>query len=316
MVRFEESIGIMASIKDLRIAIEKGVNITSLLKEDSALTTNTDDIIELAYDLQAGSYIRFAEENKIRLDAVTAEMRKLASGYIAKGDSLLDCGAGELTTLSFFLRGIERVSSIHAFDISHSRVRLGKDFANKHMSQEHLDNLHLFVAEIGNIPMADRSIDVVMTSHALEPNHGREEDLISELARIASKYVILFEPSYEHNNDRGRARMEELGYVRDLPGVIKRLGLSLVSESLLSSPLNPQNPTCCYVIKIEDSAEEFINGEHMRTGYICPNSSEFLEKRVDHFWSHGGGYAYPLIDGIPILRKRYGVLKTKSCDAS
>ena len=301
----------MKSIKDLKRAVERGVNITSLLKQQSGLEINTNEIIEIAYDLQSGSYIEFAETNKSRLSSVASEMQRLASQYISIGDSLLDCGTGELTTLSFFLKGIGAIKSIFAFDISHSRVRVGLEFAARYMTKSHFDSLSVFVAEIGSIPLPDNSIDVVVTSHALEPNHGRERDLISELSRVARKYVILFEPSYEKNSDEGKARMENLGYVRGIPHIIKSLGLKLVSEDLLDSPLNALNPTCCYVIRIEDVAHRLLEDKNVGSDFICLKSGEVLERRADHLWSQEGGYAYPLIDGIPVLRKQHSILKTR-----
>ena len=306
----------MASINDLRIALEKGVNITSLLKKESGSEENTNKIIELSYDLQAGSYVEYAEMNRVKLSAVTSEMQGLASKYISDGDSLLDCGTGELTTLTFFLEGIGALKDIYAFDISHSRVRVGIDFATRYMTREHLDNLHVFVAEIDSIPLPNSSIDIVMTNHALEPNHGREKVLISELTRVARKYVILFEPSYESNSAEGKARMEDLGYVRDIPRVVKDLGLELVYQNLLVSPLNAQNPTCCYVIRVEDDAEKSLRVQDVCAGYICLKSGQVLEKHGDHLWSQEGGYAYPLVDGIPILRERHSIVKTMGYSAS
>ena len=301
----------MLDIKSLRVAMREKKNITSLLRDSLGVKTNSNEIIEIAYDLQAGSYAEFAIANQRILEDIAQKMGAIASDYISAGDTLLDCGAGELTTLSFLVNELADLSQIYAFDISHSRIRTGVTFAESYMHRDRLDSLEVFIAEMGNIPMRDKSIDIVMCNHAVEPNHGREQELIAELARVARRYVIMFEPSYEKNSEQGKRRMEELGYVRGIPNVIRDLGLDLVREELLKSPLNALNPTCCYVIKVGNdvSCEPSCGYEDLQ--YICPRSGEVLEKRVDHMWSYEGGYAYPIVDGIPILRKSHSILKTK-----
>jgi hypothetical protein len=42
------------------------------------------------------------------------------------------------------------------------------------------ENLGLFLADKAELPLADSTLDVVFTSHALEPNHGREYLLLKE----------------------------------------------------------------------------------------------------------------------------------------
>ena len=78
------------------------------------------------------------------------------------------------------------------------------------------ESLSLFVADMALLPLADSSVDVVFTSHALEPNHGREEQLLKELLRVARRHLLLFEPSWENADQAVRDRMVQHGYVRDL----------------------------------------------------------------------------------------------------
>lgn len=51
------------------------------------------------------------------------------------------------------------------------------------------------------MPLKDNSIDIVYTSHSIEPNGGREEEALEELYRVANKYLILLEPDYELANE-------------------------------------------------------------------------------------------------------------------
>ena len=73
-----------------------------------------------------------------------------------------------------------------------------------------------FVGNMFHIPFADNSIDIVYTSHSMEPNGGREKEAMAELYRVAGKYLVLLEPSYELATDDGKQRMDRLGYVKGM----------------------------------------------------------------------------------------------------
>ena len=53
----------------VRQAYSRGENVTSLLRRQLGLEFNTEQIIEIAYDLQAGSYIEF-----LKYDARTSDL--------------------------------------------------------------------------------------------------------------------------------------------------------------------------------------------------------------------------------------------------
>jgi ubiquinone/menaquinone biosynthesis C-methylase UbiE len=83
-------------------------------------------------------------------------------------------------------------------------------------------NLTTFVADMAKLPLVDRSVDGVFASHALEPNHGRESELLAELLRVARRKLLLFEPSWEYANQATRSRMKKHGYVRDFLRILLR----------------------------------------------------------------------------------------------
>ena len=87
-----------------------------------------------------------------------------------------------------------------------------------------------FVGEMSGIPLPDNSIDVVMTSHALEPNHRREAQLLGELLRVSQRGLLLFEPSYELGDDAQRANMDQHGYVRSLGDHCRELGVDVAAH--------------------------------------------------------------------------------------
>ena len=86
-----------------KVAYQKNENITDVLKAHFNLTQNTDEIIEIAYELQTGTYIDFYNDNKIIMENYTEELTSLVDPHIDTGDVILDVGSGELTTIPVLL---------------------------------------------------------------------------------------------------------------------------------------------------------------------------------------------------------------------
>jgi hypothetical protein len=292
------------NINELRRAYAEGENITRLLSEKKP-GIERQEVIEIAYDIQSRSYTKDALANPERLKRYALEINELCKDFIVENDSILDCGAGELTTLSALSQHLPEYTRLLACDISLSRQHVGRRFAERVMRGDLALALELFVADMGTMPLADRSVDVVFTSHALEPNHGREANLLKELLRIARRHLILFEPSWEHASEGVQARMEEHGYVRDLPRHIEEAGGSLVSVKPLPHPLNPMNPTYCYIVEVANKGRRQENPAYP---FQCPRSGFPLHQRSNYWWSMEGGWAYPVIEGISCLRTKHGVL--------
>ena len=287
------------NLNQLRQAYGRGENITQLLTRSNP-DVDRSEVIEVAYDLQAGSYTRSAFENPDRLNCYSREIYELSKSFLAEYDQVLDCGAGELTTLSALSNFLPHSCHLLACDISLSRLRVGRRFAERMMYCDQAESLSLFVADMALLPLADSSVDVVFTSHALEPNHGREEQLLKELLRVARRHLLLFEPSWENADQAVRDRMVQHGYVRDLPLHIQSAGGRLVSVEPLPNPINPMNPTYCYVVEPIDEVRKtsFVNQT-----FQCPRSGFALQKHQSYWWSQEGGWAYPEIDGIACLRE-------------
>jgi len=292
------------SINDLRQAYEKGENITQLLAASQPELIR-QDIIEIAYDIQSGSYTRGAISNPARLKNYAREIYALCKPYLAEHDVVLDCGAGELTTLSALSQHLPAQCKLLACDISLSRLRVGRRFAEREMRGDLAIDLTLFVADMARLPLPDSSVDVVLTIHALEPNHGREHELLQELLRIARRQLLLFEPSWENGDELVRARMEQHGYVRDLPKHIQAAGGRLSAVEPLPNPLNTLNPTYCYVVEPTNKESQPSFANH---SFQCPLSGRSLKKHPGYWWSQEGGWAYPEIDGIACLRDKHAVL--------
>jgi uncharacterized protein YbaR (Trm112 family) len=127
---------------------------------------------------------------------------------------------------------------------------------------------------------------------------------MGEILRVARRYAVLFEPSYELNSAEGRARMEKLGYVRGLEATATGLGAKVLDVVPLTNIANPINPTAAFILEPPSSAA--------RRGNVLmfsdPGSSSPLVKRDSYYFSPERGVAYPIIEGIPILRSSAAVL--------
>lgn len=238
----------MKSLRDLgEHAFREGRNVTAALREHLGTDRNTPEAIEIAYDLQAGSYVKSAEEQSAFMQAYARQLADLLGPHLESGDTLLDAGTGELTTLTHLILALKTpLSLVYACDISERRLEVGRHYAARHgVAAE------TFRAELAAIPLPDKSVDIVTTNHAIEPNGGREVEILRELLRIARRKLILFEPCYELATDEGKARMRQHGYVRDLRGHVEELGARVESLAPLQIVNNPLNPTACLVVACE-----------------------------------------------------------------
>ena len=206
---------------------------------------------------------------------------------------------GEGTTLSFVLRALApRSIAAHGFDLSWSRIATCRDW----LSAEGSADCTLSVASLLHQPYADNSFDLVYTSHTVEPNGGREAEVLRELYRVSSRYLVLLEPGYELASDEARARMERLGYCRNLPGVATDLGMKVVRHELFAHSVNPLNPTALTIIAKEPSAATAT------PRFACPQFGDPLHPKAGAFFSSASLRAYPMLGGIPCLRPQDGVV--------
>jgi ubiquinone/menaquinone biosynthesis C-methylase UbiE/uncharacterized protein YbaR (Trm112 family) len=293
---------------DLRPALEaiaRDENVTAVLRKSLGESGNTPEIIEIAYDLQAGSYVDLVRKNSEDWYSFTGELARILGSCLSEGDSVLEAGTGEMTTLAGVANACyEKAGGLYACDISWSRIRKGRGFVEATMRGDLQPRLDAFVADMFHLPFRDKSIDVIWTSHALEPNGGREREIIKELFRVARKQVVLFEPSYENNSEEGRARMSSLGYIRGLPQAIVDMGGRLETVEPISAVSNPLNPTFAYIVRVPVS--EVALGED--EAWACPSTGLPMQRRDDCFWSCESRLAYPIIQGIPVLRPSAAVL--------
>ena len=103
-----------------------------------------------------------------------------------------------------------------------------------------------------DIPLSDNSIDVVFSSHSLEPNGGNEERLMRECYRVARKAVLFIEPIYELASKEAKRRMRKHCYISGILNIAKRNNYEIVDYKLLENVdnyINPLNPTGILALK-------------------------------------------------------------------
>jgi ubiquinone/menaquinone biosynthesis C-methylase UbiE len=185
-----------SKVNTLKEMYEEGINITKHLQDRDGY--NSEEAIEIAYDLQAGSYIDNLNDNEDRIKRYWNEVAKILSSIVGKQERILDCGCGELTTLCGLTeRNVFGESEqVYAFDISFSRVNVGKNYISRRSVSSELE-VCLCVGSMLSIPFMESSMDVIYTTHALEPNRGNESEILKEIFRVARRKVVLFEPAYE-----------------------------------------------------------------------------------------------------------------------
>lgn len=276
----------------------KNENIIQYLKNLDDRDFNTIEDILISYDFQAGSYIKnFYENMEIKNEYcsfIANEISKL--GYF---DSILEVGVGEATTLVKLLSFLKsNPNQILGFDLSWSRLKFAKSF----LKEFNFDAVKLFTANLFEIPLLDNSIDIVYTSHSIEPNGGEEEFALKELYRITNKYLILLEPSYELANEQAKIRMKQHGYITNLYSTIKKLDYKIIEYRLLDFSVNPLNPTALIILEKNNTS---LKNE---VDLVCPISKTKLEKYDQIMYSDKSFLSYPIIQDIPCLLKENAIL--------
>ncbi len=294
-----EKLKILDRIKEL---YGKGDNIINYLRELNESDENTLEDILISYDFQAGTYSKTAVE---KIDIRKAYCKSLAEIIDNLGDyqSIMEVGVGEATTLAYTLQVLKnKPKKVFGFDISWSRIK----YANKFLEQQGLkddEKIKLCTGDLFQSPFQDSSIDIVYTSHSLEPNGGREEEALKELLRITNQYLVLLEPAFELADVNAKERMLRHGYVTKLHETAQNLGCNILDYRLFHPTPNPLNPTGVMIIKKENSRK-------IDPVFACPNTKTALKNAKGAYFSEKSLLAYPVLDGIPCLLPQNAIVAT------
>ncbi|AUZ85998.1 hypothetical protein CDW43_05430 [Methylophaga nitratireducenticrescens] len=287
-------------IRGMRAAYANGENAMEYARNFINRSENLTISTLIAYDLQAGNYVDHARSHTEERAKWCKQLAKILSPFLTEQSSVLEVGCGEATTLSGVLNFLEnKPKMVKGLDISWSRCAHGRNWLEEnHVSAE------LFVADLFQIPMEDSSVDVVYTSHSLEPNGGNEEAALKELLRVSRRAVILVEPLYELADSTAQARMREHGYVRGLKETAERLGAKVTDYRLLDYSGNPLNPSG--LIKLEKQHVESPDEEVFK--WRCPLTHSKLISSEHGYYSPDVGVVYPVLAGIPLLMQKHAII--------
>lgn len=282
----------------MREAFARGENAMEFARTTIGQGKNLTAATLIAYDLQAGAYIKHAQSDPASKQRWCEQLAGLVAPYLSDNGSLLEVGCGEATTLAGVLEALPaKPHTALGFDISWSRCAHGLQWLDSKAQ-----TAQLFVANLFHIPLADNSVDVVYTSHSLEPNGGQERAALKELYRVARRAVVLIEPIFELAGPEARERMTHHGYVTNLKGVATSLGYEVSDYRLLDFYMNPLNPSGVLCLKKDASAD---------TGpaaWRCPLTHTPLAPGNEAYASAATGLVYPALGGIPLLCRENAVL--------
>jgi ubiquinone/menaquinone biosynthesis C-methylase UbiE len=275
---------------DLRQEFLRGGNLTQFL-EKVGIEIDAN-LIEFIYDLQAGSYTTWGEKNPGFLERHVSEIAKILEKYVAKGCTFLDAGIGEGTSLIPLMEKLEADVTFYGVDISYSRLSWAK-----HQAEMKKKRLNLAVGELSNLPIQDNSIDCVLTVHSIEPNGGRELEIVSELARVSRKNLILIEPDWDKAQNNQRQRMRNLGYITSLRPIFGLLNLKIIDEISITN-VNEENKATAFVLEKNNLPETDVFEPGV---FVDPIYRESLHEYGTGLRSEFGLW-FPILNGIPFLR--------------
>jgi hypothetical protein len=288
--------------REIRALYDRGENVTRWIQSKEGTDRNSTTAILYSYDAQAGSYIDNLKDPSARAlkEASGRDLGALMDGLSPQ--SLLEAGIGEGTSLAPILSHMTmRPTHVLGFDLSLSRLL----YARRHLADGGQSEVKLFTADLERIPIATGSVDVVLTVHAVEPNHGHEREILSELLRVARKHLVMIEPSYELASQEARERMNHLGYVRGLPAMLEQLGHGASKVERWPHNSNPLNEAALIVVDVNAS------GISAAPHFVSPISGRDLVERDDCWFCPDDGHAFPVVAGIPCLTTENAVLASK-----
>lgn len=281
----------------------KGENISAYLRNEMGADFTKEEIIEISYDLQTGSYIAGMQDPDYSAFKAlyTQEIAKEILALCAPS-TLMEAGVGEATTLCGVIQNLSSDIKSFSFDISWSRAA----YANQWLKKQNIQNATICTGNLLDIPFVDNAIDVVYTSHSIEPNGGKEEEILKELYRVTKKYLILLEPGYELASDAAKSRMDSHGYCKNLKNTAESLGFKVVKYQLFPFSANLLNPTSLLIIEKKEQIEPFHNEL-----FACPKFKTPLAKIGGMYYSENAMSIYPVILDIPCLRIENRILASK-----
>lgn len=209
--------------------------------------------------------------------------------------SILEVGAGELTTLTEIAGRIGLDRCYHGIDISFGRVYQGTKYFSARVPELDMTAVR---ADAMSLPYPNDSFDIVFSSHCLEHIPLHYQRAIDEMIRVARRAVVLFEPSYELNGPVQKLRMRAHGYVRGIEDYLRQLPDVAVRPTTLLRHGAAYNRTACHFIDLANDDRARRDG---RPQFGCPRCRSILHSMASTYRCNPCSLAYPIIDGVADL---------------
>ncbi len=261
--------------------------------------------IRASYDMQAGSYTEAIKDPELARAnlAATAALAHILDGFSPQ--RILHVGTGEAITLSHVVKQMrKRPAHCHGLDLSLSRLLVGQ----RNILDWGVPEIRLFLAEMSTLPIRDNAFDVVFSSHSLEPNGGKEVELLAEIYRVTGGHIVLREPSYELGNAATRAHIERHGYVKGLADTLRGLGAEILEHRLWETNENPNNQAALIIARKPGAAVETWPEGHP---YVSPVSGGPLRASREAYFCPDDGLVFPILAGIPCLLPENGIFSSR-----
>jgi spore coat polysaccharide biosynthesis protein SpsF (cytidylyltransferase family)/ubiquinone/menaquinone biosynthesis C-methylase UbiE len=221
----------------IRIQNNMGINFMEHMRKKEGVDHNTAEIIEKAYDMQAGIAIAKEDDTEYRLyyDQIA---KTIADEIIATNPySVMEAGVGEGVIVNRLSKRFQQTPFL-GLDISQKRLDLIK---NKMVTT--------VKSRLDCIDLNNNTIDLTYTVHAIEPNGGNEEAIIKELIRVTKKKLVLIEPTYELGNKETRDNIERHHYCKGIPAILDKLKVKY--DSVFLGIGKETNQNALYVVNLE-----------------------------------------------------------------
>ena len=261
------------------------------------------------YDKISGSYIEnyldsnskfTAQINNHQVVEISGSKEDYYSQYlkniIQKTDtkSFLEVGAGELTLAAAVLKNLKNnyLDYTGALDLSLNRLVVGNEFLKK----QNLNIDYIVSGDASNLPFSDNCFDLVYTSHCLEQVPHLFVKAVNECSRVAKKYVVLIEPSYEFGSEVTKNHIYKKGYVKITSKLLNKLDLSIVyrNKSSVQTYINGSE-----IIILKKNINKQENNKKIQ--FLCPSCKSYLIKSEDKLTCTKENYYFDVISSIPKL---------------
>jgi len=295
------------NLRKIKKKFDNGENIIEYLKK---INTNQkiDGMVLISYDFQAGSYIKKAENNP-DYEEDRANTYVNIINDLGDFDSIMEVGIGEATTFASLIPKIKSKNIISfGFDISYSRIQ----YAKQYLKRKKIENTILFTGNLFSCPIQSDSVDIVYSNHSLEPNGGKEREILIELFRVTRKYLVLLEPIYELSDSEGKSHMDKHGYIKNIYKIAIELGYKIIDYRILfESNAGSHNNTG--VVLIEKSSNKFEK-RNIINPLACPVTKLPLSLIKKHQFCKESLLLYPVINDIPCLLPENAIIATHFLD--